>query len=104
MLTNYNNEDQNTHVKFVSYKSSSYALCLGTLTLEVDGKIYTFGTKGERDRFWSSGGYINSDYKISHGEWEINYNKLPEELRKYATEIDMLFNDNVEHGCCGGCI
>lgn len=104
MLINYNSENQGSHVKFISYESSAYALCLGTLTLEVDGQTYTFGQKGEHRSFWNSGGRIDSKYKVHHGEWEINYKYLPEELRKYATEIDILFNNNVEHGCCGGCI
>ena len=27
---------------------------------------------------------------------------LPNKYKKYATEIDRVFNANVEHGCCGG--
>lgn len=38
------------------------------------------------------------------GEWQINVNKIPEQFRKYAAEIDEVFNDNVPCGCCGGCI
>ena len=38
------------------------------------------------------------------GKWEIDADEIPEEFRKYAAEIDRVFNDNVPFGCCGGCI
>lgn len=38
------------------------------------------------------------------GEWQIDVERIPEQFRKYAAEIDQVFNDNVELGCCGGCI
>lgn len=36
-------------------------------------------------------------------EWTIDVLELPEKFRKYAAEIDNVFNTNVEYGCCGGC-
>lgn len=45
---------------------------------------------------------LNDD--IGTGEWEIDVDRLPEQFRKYAEEIGKVFNENVEYGCCGGCI
>ena len=45
---------------------------------------------------------MNDD--IGTGEWEIDVDRLPEQFRKYAEEIGKVFNENVEYGCCGGCI
>lgn len=58
------------------------------------------------DKFWQSGGYIDlySDEMVHVGEWRINVCCIPKEFRKYATEIDYVFNQNVPWGCCGGCI
>lgn len=86
-------------------------LCTGDLTLEIDGEIATFGygfeskEKPKYHRFWSSGGGLNPNYDGAwQGEWKIDINDIPEQFRKYATEINEVFNDNVEWGCCGGCI
>ena len=45
---------------------------------------------------------LNDD--IGTGEWEIDVDRLPEKFRRYAREIGQVFNENVEYGCCGGCI
>ena len=37
------------------------------------------------------------------GPWVIDVEKIPEKYRKYAAEIDEVFNENVERGHCGGC-
>lgn len=94
------NEDP--HVEFVEYTGKWPCLCHGSLTLKIDGKIYRFGNEEKYPRFWRSGGecYMGD---IFQEEWEINYLELPEEIRKYADEIDSVFNTNVEQGCCGGC-
>ena len=36
-------------------------------------------------------------------EWIIDYNEIPPIYREFADEINEVFNDNVEWGCCGGC-
>lgn len=98
----------NNHVKFISYTGSYPNLCSGVLTLEIDGKTYKFGYGEKYNRFWDSGGDCGFtkdwDSYINRGEWTINIKELPEELRKYAIEIDKVFNENVEYGCCGGCL
>lgn len=110
MLTNRNN-NETKHVNFVSYTGSYPNLCSGVLTLEIDGKEITFGygfnSKDEStyNPFWSSGGGLMPNYEgVWQGEWQIDVERIPEQFRKYAAEIDQVFNDNVECGCCGGCI
>ncbi len=112
------NYEQPKHVKFISYSGEHPNLCRGTLKLEIDGVEYCFrGYSGDSvnpengdgtfKRFWYSGGACEYDcdgvYYFTKGEWIIDVSKLPEDLRKYAAEIDEVFNKNVERGCCGGC-
>lgn len=120
MLINCNNSETN-HVKFVSYTGNYPNLCSGVLTLEIDGVEYGFGHEvgsydfvmhrykdHNYDQFWHSGGSVCADkdwnFDVSQGEWQIDVNDIPEQFRKYAAEIDEVFNDNVPFGCCGGCI
>lgn len=100
----------NDHVKFISYTGRFPNLCRGVLTLEIDGERHTFGTKfryqsdnPEFEQFWESAGNAIDDDDIWIGEWIIDDVLLPEQFRKYSGEIDRVFNENVEHGCCGGC-
>ena len=104
----------NNHVKFVSQTGNYPNLCRGDLTLEIDGEIVTFGYGFDSDdkpkygTFWSSGGFVFFDEQLNDnigtGEWEIDVDRLPEKFRRYAREIGQVFNENVEYGCCGGCI
>ena len=86
------------------------------MILKIDGVEYSFGTlylfrpnkidiRGKTlfESFWSSGGCLDSDYEPIQAEWKINVEKIPEQFRKYALEIDRVFNENVPFGCCGGC-
>ena len=101
---------ENSRVKFIDYTGRYPNLCSGVLTLEIDGKIYKFGYEEKHGCFWRSGGgcgfedQVNWESYVNHGEWVINVEELPEELKKYAHEIDKVFNENVEQGCCGGCL
>lgn len=92
------------HVKFISYTGKYPCLCHGILTLEIDGKKVQFGSDS-MSSFWYSGGCISSDYgSVYRNEWVIEVSEIPYEYQKYAKEIDEVFNENVEWGCCGGCI
>lgn len=51
--------------------------------------------------------WFNNDYTehyITENEWIVNVDDLPDEYKKYAEEIDNVFNENVPYGCCGGCL
>ena len=98
------------HVRFVSYTGKWPNLCRGILTLEIDGVEHRFGyDSGQHGKFWSSGGEcgFSGNYTGSYvhaGEWKIDAQLLPEELKCYVAEIDEIFNSNVVYGCCGGCL
>ena len=113
MLKNYTNE--NSNVKFVGYTGEYPNLCNGILTLCIDGIEYTFGSNLSNqgtdypDRFWETGGSCGfrgryDDEYIEENEWIIDYNLIPDPFKKYADLIDRVFNENVEYGCCGGCL
>lgn len=91
-------------VEFISYDGKYPCLCMGTLKISVDGKIYTF-----KHAMISGGGtYLDDDWDIEEGgvekgDWEIDLREHPG-LERYKEEITRLVNENVEHGCCGGCI
>lgn len=104
MVINNNSKPHEQHIKFVSYKGAWPNLCRGVLTLEINGDEVPFGYGTPNRPFWSSGGGITADYDTYSGEWIIDAEHIPVAYRQYADEIDRVFNANVEHGCCGGCI
>lgn len=95
-------------VKFIEYTGEYPNLCSGVLTLEIDGEKAVFGYDQQHQKFWSSGGsvWFDDDWNdyTAIGEWQIDVDELPEQYKKYAKEIAEVFNENVEYGCCGGCI
>ena len=105
-----NKKPRHSQVEFVSYTGSWPCLCVGVLTLEIDGKKYKFGNEdGMYPCFWTSGGGCGfrngySESYVYTGPWIIDENKLPDELKQYSDEIDHVFNENVKFGCCGGCL
>lgn len=114
MLKN-NNSLRNLNVEFVSYTGKWPCLCNGVLTMKIFGRTYIFGNSflDEKSdilpKFWYSGGgcgFTNnySESYVNKDQWIIDTDNLPEELKPYATEIDVVFNENVPHGCCGGCL
>lgn len=111
-----------SHVKFIDYTGNWPNLCSGVLTLEIDGVEYKFGHNYEQydvcnstfkdespdnpnfESFWMSGGSCSCENGCSYGDWIINIDEIPEQFKKYAAEIDAIFNENVSQGCCGGCL
>lgn len=89
-------------IKFISYDGKWPNLCSGTLIVELEGTQY------EINHAMQSGGsvYFTGDWDahVETGEWDIYEECLPKKLRKYRQQIKDLVNDNIEHGCCGGCI
>ena len=90
-------------VEFVSYDGKWACLCYGTLIIKVNGKTYSF-----RDAMISGGrimGGPSTGWEMwsEQGPQEINLEEHPE-LEPYKEEITQVVNDNVEYGCCGGCI
>lgn len=112
---NFSEADAIKHVEFVSYTGRFPNLCSGILTLKIDGKTVTFGTghygtdkETDYSQFWESGGSVSfsddySDCCVNGGKWIIRKDDLPDVYKHYAEEIDEVFNENVPHGCCGGC-
>jgi hypothetical protein len=119
------------NIKFISYTGKYPNLCSGVLTVEIDGKEYKFGHESTDydfekrcyindnfEQFWISSGSINMSYsesddvdcEVTKGPWEITGycdeadEKHPQWVIDILPELLKVFNENVPHGCCGGCI
>lgn len=115
-------------VKFISYDGAYPNLCSGVLVVEINEQLYALTSASyhyksrscikENDSiiklvgcYFCSGGYITDDFEPTTGEWSLDLSdartlsgvKFPL-INEYKKEITKVFNDNVEHGCCGGCI
>lgn len=93
-------------IEFISYTGAYPCLCMGTLTLKIDGKKMSFSSG-----FCSTGTcYFDADWEehVTEGEWKIDFD-TPEWKELNLTDIEKeeitsIFNESVEHGCCGGCL
>lgn len=87
-------------VEFVSYNGKFPNLCRGTLVIKVNGEEVSL------ENYLCSGGrcWFDKDWvdHVESGDWRIS--KLPDDLEQYREEILEVVNENVPHGCCGGCI
>lgn len=100
-------------IKFISYDGEYPNLCSGTLTLDIDGEVVTFGYKYDKvnyPQFWHSGGscgFLGCDYDetyCNNEEWELDEAALPAKYKNIGKELIQVFNNNVRWGCCGGCL
>lgn len=95
------NKHTKERIKFISYDGEFPCLCGGRLILEVDGNKIIF----KEDSLESMGcHYFEGDeFVTKKAPWKIIKFPMnfPEELKEYALEI---VNENIKHGCCGGCL
>lgn len=93
------------NVEFVSYTGKYPCLCMGELTLKINGKTVVFGHNNKCDYppFWSSGGRCWCG-EVECSEWKTYASEIPDIYRELAFDIDRVFNENVPYGCCGGCL
>lgn len=105
-------------IEFVSYDGAFPNLCSGKLVLRIDGEERTF------DRTLISGGKVwfddNWSDHVEEGEWRLEVEAVGDNQYIlgpfYAPNKDVVFtsaeieritslvNENVEYGCCGGCV
>lgn len=77
-------------------------LCSGNLSVEINGNVYKFPCFCLR-----SGGVVYFDDDgvevVKEGDWEIIKwpDNFPEKLKEKTLKA---VNDQIEHGCCGGCV
>ena len=87
------------NIEFVGIIEKPWALCGSTVILKINGQEIEF------DHILGSGGSVSwgeDGDEINHGPWCVG--NLPEYLEKYEEEITKIINENVDWGCCGGCI
>lgn len=89
-------------IEFMSYDGDYPNLCSGVLVMKIDGVLWKFDSHS-----LSSGGSVSFDdnwsEEVIEGEWSIGRwpENFPEEAKQRTID---LVNENVSHGCCGGCV
>lgn len=88
-------------IEFISYDGKYPNLCSGQLVLKINGQVrelprYCLHSGG---RVWFGTDW--GDAYVETGKWSID---LPEDLESLRKEIEKCINENIPHGCCGGCI
>ena len=88
---------------FVEYDGDFPNLCRGCLKFEHDGTLHAW------HGCLCSGGMVSfsDDYSesfVTNGPWTLE----PPQSSEFSDDdhklIEMMVNENVEQGCCGGCV
>jgi len=86
----------------IKYNGSYPNLCRGNLVVIIDNTEWSFP-----DYCLSSGGFVSFDSKwnanVTDGPWDVTDwpDGFPEIMKLHVVR---LINDEISHGCCGGCI
>lgn len=87
--------------EFIDYSGCFPNLCFGRLKFKADGKIY------EEVVSLISGGSVWCE-GVEEGPWldicDFYLFYTYPELKEHKAEILKMINENVPHGCCGGCV
>lgn len=88
----------------ISYDGKYPCLCMGHLVVWVNGTKWDFGTSALK-----SGGSIQRDDDwdmwAESGEWDIYEDGWPKGFPEiYKEPVLEKINEEIPHGCCGGCI
>lgn len=86
----------------IEYDGKYPCLCMGHLIVWIDDVKWDFG----RFSISSGGGIHRNEYWdmwTSEGEWSIDEfpKGFPDELKELVL---LKINEEIPHGCCGGCI
>jgi hypothetical protein len=86
----------------IEYNGEYPNLCSGNLVVVIDGIRWNFP-----DYCLSSGGSVSFDEEwneeVTRGKWSIS--EWPEGFPKSMKKaVEKEVNNNVRHGCCGGCV
>lgn len=88
----------------IEYDGKYPCLCMGHLKVWIDDKLWEFG------KFvLSSGGCVTHDedwnFEVEEGEWSIPDYSWPKDFPEHLKEkVIEKINEEIPHGCCGGCI
>ena len=86
----------------IEYNGNYPNLCRGDLVATIDGERWEFPSY-----CLSSGGsvWFDDDWNehVEVGEWTVSDwpTGFPDELK---TRVEEAVNENIPHGCCGGCV
>ena len=83
------------------------SMCNGILELNINGKIYSFGSSKTADFesfFCPTVCFANGNYERgSCTSWETDVSVLPDEFKPFAKVIDEIINKNMPTNICRGC-
>ena len=88
----------------IEYDGDYPCLCAGHLKVWIDDKLWDFGkyvllSRGSvtHDEDWN--------FEVEEGEWSIPDYKWPKDFPEHLKEkVIEKINEEIPHGCCGGCI
>lgn len=95
--------DHPPKIEFIKYTGKWPTLCSGDLYFKVNDKKYKIGGLFPGGEVGFKGGYSGESY-IKKGPWRLPDYNFSEELKPYKRLITKMVNENVEYGCCGGCL
>lgn len=88
----------------IKYDGAYPCLCSGNLYVKINGKEYDFGTC-----YLQSGGSVTFtddwEEEVTQGKWIIDDDGWPDNFPLvYKDDVLEAINEQIPHGCCGGCV